>query len=327
MENKCCGDKRCLFRSGSSQTLQKSFKTVTEKTREGKGLWEKCEHCGLVINRDGVPTEEAEIYYNETYVKTNSYSKGEIMNAKAHFDARIDSLRPRAEYLSKWLKPDYSVFELGAATGELLWLIKNKVKICQANEVNRLYSSFIENELNIESSFENYLKMNFTDKFDFILALNTIDHIYSTLEVVKKINLDLNKGGYFYVECPNDIQALKTRLPEPQRLIFQEFMYQKAHYYSFAFDTLKRLLIENGFEIVDEQNRHDYTLMNYLQWFFAGVPMQRLQDAKKNPCLYEDSNDFESDMNDVFGRANEEFKKIITKHKLGESLCILARKV
>ena len=52
------------------------------------------------------------------------------MRVKAHFDARINSLRPRAEYLAKWLKADYSVFELGAATGELLWLIKDKVKRC-----------------------------------------------------------------------------------------------------------------------------------------------------------------------------------------------------
>lgn len=327
MVGKCCGDERCLFRAGNTGTLQESFTTVAEETREGRGVWEKCKHCGLVINRSGVPPEEAEAYYNDTYVKTNSYSEGEIISAKAHFDARLNSLRPRAEYLAKWLNPKHTVFELGAGTGELLWLIRDKVKRCQANEVNRLYSSFIERELNIESSSEDYFDLRFTDKFDFILALNTIDHIHATLGVVKKVNVDLKKGGYFYVECPNDIQALKTMLPEPHRLMFQKFMYQRAHYYSFTFDTLKRLLTENGFEIVDEQSRHDYTLINYLQWYFAGVPMNRLQSAKENPRLHEGDSGFETEINAMFGRANVEFKEIITKHKIGESLCVLARKV
>ena len=327
MAEKCCGDERCLFRAGKTGTLNKSHTVVTEETREGKGLWEKCAHCGLVINRSGVPPQEAEAYYNETYVKTNSYSKGEIMSAKAHFDARVNSLRPRAEYLAKWLKPEHTVFELGAATGELLWLIKDKVKRCQANEVNRLYASFIESELKIESSAQDYFKLKFAEKFDVILALNTIDHIYDTLGIVKKLNADLKKGGYLYVECPNDIQALKTMLPEPQRSMFQKFMYQRAHYYSFTFDTLARLLREQGFEIVDEQSRHDYTLANYLQWLFAGAPMKVLQKAKENPGLHEGDSAFERDMNRLFERANAEFKEIITKHKLGESLCVLARKI
>ena len=33
------------------------FKTVTTKTRECEGLWEKCLCCGLVINRSGVEKE------------------------------------------------------------------------------------------------------------------------------------------------------------------------------------------------------------------------------------------------------------------------------
>ena len=34
------------------------FKTVTTKTREGDGLWEKCLGCGLVINRSGIEKEK-----------------------------------------------------------------------------------------------------------------------------------------------------------------------------------------------------------------------------------------------------------------------------
>ena len=49
------------------------FKTVTTKTREGEGLWEKCLGCGLVINRSGVEKENLEKFKCEERRYYSSY--------------------------------------------------------------------------------------------------------------------------------------------------------------------------------------------------------------------------------------------------------------
>ena len=49
--------------------------------------------------------------------------------------------------------------------------------------------------------------------------------------------------GYFYIEVPNDNQALNRYLNENEQKSFSKFMYQKAHYYSFTIKTLTKLIL------------------------------------------------------------------------------------
>jgi len=320
-----CKDSRCLFH-GKDKSIDSKFETVTTQTREGEGLWEKCSHCGLVINRLGVAPDEADDFYNKDYVEKNSFSKGELQSAKQRFEDRLSNIKVISDFLIPYLKKDMRVFELGAATGELLYHIKQHVDYCHGNEINQLYASFISSELGIESSHIDYFKLNFEKKLDFIIAVNTIDHIYETGKVVEKVYNDLNKGGYFYVEVPNDGQALKEYFPEPSKTGFKNFMYQKAHYFSFTFETLGNLLKQTGFEIVKEVSRHDYTLNNYLNWYYTGSPQKRFKAALEETDIHNGDSGFEREMNTLFADANIVFKTIMSKYKVGETICILAKK-
>ena len=80
-----CGDARCLFDIVDGP-LVSHFEVVTKETREGDGLWERCIHCGLVINRSGVSPEEVEAFYNTAYQERNSFLKGERVDARKHFE-------------------------------------------------------------------------------------------------------------------------------------------------------------------------------------------------------------------------------------------------
>ena len=322
---KACNDNRCLY---YSKTLPNpaSSEVVTNETREGAGLWEKCNLCNLVINRSGVTLQESVNFYNSTYIEKNSFSKGELLSSREHFEARVGSTKPIAEFLMPYLDSSMRVFELGSGTGELLYLIRDEVSYCCANEINKLYAEFIRKELKIDSSSENYLNLLFEDKFDFIISINTIDHIYDCLKSIEKIYHDLRESGFFYIEVPNDSQALKEYLPKPTRKMFRNFMYQKAHYYSFSFESLRRLLVQTGFEIIVETCRHDYSLMNYLHWYFMGKPQERLKSAMEETDIHDGNTEFEKEMNQLFSQANESFKEIMKKTMAGESICFLCRK-
>ncbi|WP_168222670.1 methyltransferase domain-containing protein [Leptospira vanthielii] len=300
---------------------------MTRETREGEGLWVKCDQCGLVINESGVDPDKTVAYYNEDYVKKNSYSKGELLSAKEHFESRLSNIKVIADFLKPYLDKKMRVLELGAATGELLYLLKDNVDYCYANEINQLYSSFIEQELGIPSSSDDYFTKEFKEKFNLIISINTIDHMYGTFDAISKVNNDLLPGGYFYVEVPNDNQALKNFLPEPMRSSFQAFMYQKAHYFSFSFDTLSAALKDRGFEIVKEYSRHDYTINNYLNWYFTGKPQKKFKEALEDTDIHLSDTSFGKEMNSLMKEMNEKFKQIIQNHRFGELICILAKKI
>lgn len=320
-----CKDSRCLYQETGSP-LESQFETVTKKTREGEGLWEKCKNCDLVINRSGVHPNEVDDYYNSTYVETNSYTQGELLSAKEHFEARLTSVKNIANYILPRMKEDSDVFELGGATGELLYLLKEKSKSLYNNELNRLYTQFSIQELGMEGSSEDYFKLDLDERFDLILSINTIDHMYETGKAVEKIFRDLRPGGLAYIEVPNDEQALKTLLPEPSRSQFQEFMYQKAHYYSFTFSTLGRLLEESGFDILDSYSRHDYSLTNFLKWYYTGSRQNDLKLAKGTAGLFDGDDPFQKEMNVMMASMDTKFKEIMAKNKRGELLCFLCKK-
>lgn len=318
-------DDRCLFETGGNP-LYRSFETITRECREGEGLWERCRHCGLAINRSGVDPAKQGEFYNTTYVEDHSYVEGEVLSARRHFDERIDSVRPIADGIRPYLKKDMNVLEVGAATGELLYLLKDEVASCHGNEINKTFVRFMKDDLGFQATHDDYMSLSFESRFDFIITINSVDHIFNTGAIVAKMHKDLRPGGKLYIEVPNDDQALKTFLPEASRHSFQKFMYQKAHYYSFSFATLRRLLVQCGFTIEKEFSRHDYTIVNYLRWYHNGKPTSSLSRAALATDIHDGNSDYEVRMNKLFAGADKEFRRIMAETGRGETLCMLAVK-
>jgi len=321
-----CGDERCLF-SGDGGVREASMETVTEDTREGKGLWQRCNHCGLVINRSGVALDQVDTFYNQTYQEKNSFCQGKKIDARQHFEIRLESIRPRAEYLRSKIDSNAQVFELGAGSGELLHLLKPHASYCVANELCREFVDFMNDELGIEASSGDYLQMMPEKPWNLAISIGTLDHIYNPRSFVDKLYADIESGGLLYVEVPNDLQALKEYLPGEHMGDFRRYMYQAAHYYSFTFETLGKLLTQAGFVIEESFSRHDYSLLNFLNWYFTGQPQKSIGEAKSGSRIFPGNSGFEQEMNALLTRVDEDFHEIISRYKCGESICMLARKL
>ena len=324
---KKCTDDSCLYLIDDGNQKEKNFSVITTTTREGAGLWEKCNTCGLSINRRGVKKENADEFYNITYQKKNSLEVEKTLSPKAHFDARKKSVNKIMQKLKPILRSSMKVYELGAGAGELLFYIKDKVNHCEGNEINKKYSDFINDELKIKCTYKNFIKEKFDTPFDMFISICTIDHIYETREVVEKIYANLKKGGLFYLEIPNDHQVLNKYLSPKFANPFSKFMYQKAHYYSFNIKTIEMLLIQEGFQIQKKESRQEYTLKNFLNWYFTEKPQQSFDKATSdNKMLNSFDDDLEKEINDLFVNFEEKFKNIVENNAAGDTICIVAKK-
>jgi len=322
-----CTDNRCLYLIEDKNQLKKNFSTLTTKTREGKGLWEKCNICGLSINRTGIQKNISKKYYNTSYQKNNSLRSGQILSPKSHFEIRKSGAKKIADKLKHYLNSSMSIYELGAGTGELLFYLRNKVKHCEGNEINKVYSSFIKKDLKINCSDKNFLKENLKVRFDMIISISTIDHIYETRKILEKIYGDLKNGGLFYLELPNDYQILNKYLKPAFSNSFSKFMYQKAHYYSFTFDTIIALLENIGFKIKKKESRKEYTLKNFLNWYFSKKPQSSFDEATSSSKILNNFDDnLEKKINNLFKNFEEQFNKIVNENEAGDTICILAKK-
>ena len=72
---------------------------------------------------------------------------------------------------------------------------------------------------------------------------------------------------------------------------FSKFMYQKAHYYSFTFDTIIALLENIGFKIQNKESRQEYTLKNFLNWYFSKKPQSSFDEATSSSKILNNFDD------------------------------------
>jgi len=327
LKKKKCKDNRCLYLVENENQLEKNFSTIVTQTREGKGLWEKCNVCGLSINRQGVERKDIKEFYNNNYKKKNSLEAGKQLTAKEHFERRKNSVKKIAETIIPYLKSSMSIYELGAGAGELLFYLKDKVNRCEGNEINKEFSDFVNKELKIKCSSSNFLDEKFESNFDMIISICTIDHIYETRKILEKIYSNLKKDGLFYIELPNDHQVLNKYLNPSFSNSFSKFMYQKAHYYSFTLETISKVLENVGFKIQSKNFRQEYTLKNFLNWYFTNKPQSSFDEATSDNKIIENFNDnLEKNINILFKNFDQNFKKILVDNNVGDTICILAKK-
>jgi len=300
------------------------FHVIATEIREGPGTILQCDTCGLVLQDIQQTESDLKNYYNLDYQRTNSLREGEIQSPQEHFNDSIKAFEQVFERIRPYLADNKKVLDIGCGTGELLYLVKPYVKEVTGIELNEEFVGFIKNDLGIPAFAEDVNRINFPDKsFDLIFCIMTLDHLlnpYETLITMKRL---LKDDGILYIEVPNRREALNYYIPEENRKKFNTFFWHKAHNFYFTADTLTNMLQKTGFT-AEISCRHQYTLVNFLHWYFCGTPQKTFVDATNSSTLFAGDSEFETWMNQLFKGANQQFLEILSETGTGDSLCCKA---
>lgn len=300
-------------------------KIIATEIREGPGIIRQCNSCGLIMQDIIQTNEEIEEYYNKEYQKSNSLKLGKEQCPREHFDDRRITLDQLLENILPILKPDMRVLEIGCGTGELLHAIKPYVKEVVGIEINKKYVDFINNELGIEAYAEDVNLKDFSDrKFDIVISIMTLDHLPNPTETLRTMKSLLSKDGLIYIEVPNREEALNYFLPEPNQKRFNTFFWHKAHYFYFTRHTLEKIIGNIGLDC-KILCRHEYTIKNYLNWYFTGTPDESFIEASTSADFFSGQSEFEISMNEMLNEMDSSFHKILNRHFRGDTLCCTAR--
>lgn len=303
---------------------EEKFITVSTQIREGDGLILQCPKCHHFFQAIDMNTHELEEYYNEIYTATNSLSDTKI-EVEDHFKERLKTLENMLNHIKPILKKHMHVLDIGSGAGALLSAIQDDVTSLYATELNKSYVKYM-NDKNIKAQYGFYEKLDFDRKFDLIISINAIDHMPNPMIILEKIYNDLSDNGKIYFELPNRNEALNLYLPEENRKKFNTFFWHKAHYSYFYEDTIKYALEKVGFKNIVVGYRHEYTIINFLNWYFTGNPQKTFVNATTNTDLFSNNSPFEAKMNSLFKKANEEFLEIMKSTGSGDSMVITAEK-
>jgi hypothetical protein len=126
-----------------------------------------------------------------------------------------------------------------------------------------------------------------------------------------------------WVTVPNRDEALNFYLPEPSLSAFRKFFWHKAHFFYYTRETIARLFEVVGME-AEVTCYHDYTLKNYLHWYFVGKPQGSYVVGTTDRDFFTGFDPFEFEMGTVLRDAEAQFRAIMKSTFRGDTLSCLA---
>ena len=300
----------------------KDFDLIATKIREGTGRILQCNNCGLITQGLDWDSKQLRNYYEDEYQRTNSLVSGTVQSPLEHFQARLQTIQPVFEQIHSLLTPETRVLEIGCGAGALLSLIKPHVAKCVGIELNKTFSEFINENLGIEAYSGSIDDAKFDYKFDLIISIATLDHLPSPYETLVTMRDLLAPDGKIYIEVPNRNEGLNHYIPSPNREMFNKFFWHRAHLFYFTKATITALFKKAGLN-VSISCRHDYTLKNFLNWYFLGKPQSGLVTGMLDSRFFYGKSDFEVRMEKALSSLEEEFKMIMLQTFCGDNLCCI----
>ena len=225
------------------------------------------------------------------------------------------------------LNLNVKVLDVGCSTGHFLAALRDKVGMRVGIELTKDAVGFIKKNLDFKVYSEPIDKVNIKEgPFDLVTSLQVLEHVDDPLLFLKSIKRNLKPRGYLYLELPNIDDVLLTCFRVKG---YEDFYYREPHLSYFSADTLERLLRKAGF-VGKIKTVQRYNFFNHLHWIQTNGPQSNFAIGNRIPWLIANNSgvlsDTKKDFNDFIEQADREYKRIVEKYGLGESLCFLGQK-
>ncbi|MEU6078413.1 class I SAM-dependent methyltransferase [Micromonospora sp. NPDC047074] len=222
------------------------------------GVLRRCAHCGFVWTAG--PATPPDALYDEAYYLTDGYQDYFADAAQRRFEAGR-----RLRWLSSVVRPSVLV-EAGCAGGYFLEAARGAGFTVTGVEVSRVAAEFAVRELGVPVRQGYFERVASSLRADVVCAFHVLEHVDDPRVFLRAAWETLTPGGWLALEVPNIASAAADRLGHDWPAVAPRY-----HRWHFTPDTLTRMLLDTGFQVV----AHD-TVFSRFYW----PPLARLRQAR-----------------------------------------------
>ncbi len=217
----------------------------------------KCNHCGLVYV--GARPDPRELYalYGETYFHNNEsgvvgytdYLKDEG-NIRQTFSGRLN-------WLERFIKPG-KLLDVGCAAGFFLDEAKKRGWQVQGLDVSGFAVQYVKDRFGFDAQQGSLTELDYpAGSYDLLTMWDVIEHVPDPKAYIQRAAELLRSGGVFSLATP-DVDSIPAKLTGKR---WVGYKLSEEHVYYFSVHTLKQLLNEAGFEVVDVRHVGKFVTM------------------------------------------------------------------
>ncbi len=200
-------DARCFLCGESNFRHWAKATDVEYFTTDNTFSFKECQNCKLLMI-DPIPADQLQVIYPPNYYSFIAPKKSMVNNIKEWLDKRLFK-----QILNRLQSEHLKVLDVGGGSGWLLNFVRSlsgRVKETYVVDIDRNAES-----LAIKNGHKYFCgrieDFETTEKFDFVLLLNLIEHVSDPLAVMKKISDILTPHGVLLIKTPN-YDSLDARL-------------------------------------------------------------------------------------------------------------------
>ncbi len=214
----------------------------------------RCTNCGMVAMNPLPTSDNLHELYNSEEMSFNA--SGKKLSTTVSPAGRNDY-----KYILKFIQQG-KLLDIGCGVGGFMKTAKKSFDV-EGLEINSSHAKIgIRNDLKIHNTYSGeYMP---TYKYDLVTMLQVIEHVESPRSVIEDAYRLLDKGGLFYIACPNFDSVSLGLFKEKHRHV-SSF----AHINMYNPEALKRQLRDVGFECLNlETYMLDITLHDLYYCYF-----------------------------------------------------------
>lgn len=234
---------KCLLCGSNRQT--KLFKAPGDPVEEfGYFQVVKCNQCGIVFTNPRPTKKEIEKFYSQKY-----YGE-ENKRFWALFEKGIELFRDKRIKDIKKFKSGGRILDIGCGRGKMLIKLEKKGWQVYGTELSERSAFFALEKLGLNIFTGDFIKAGYpSDFFDCITMWHILEHLDDPVAVMKEVHRIIKSDGVLVIAVPNygGLQAVISR---------SEWFHLDVprHYFHYSRSSLKKLLNDFDFTIMDEKH-------------------------------------------------------------------------
>jgi len=209
----------------------------------------QCRNCGLLYLNPRLTPDSLLRLYDENYYRAKGFD--ENVNYVEEYEGNY--VKTDTDYHVRVLKqlvpPPAKLLDVGCGTGVLMKALEQQGYTVNGIEPSPFASKFAkEKGHNVQTG--DFLSLDLPpDRYDAVLALEVIEHVYDPGRFLRRARQTLRSGGLFYYTTGN-FKGFPLQRKLFGRAVLDSYVTPEGHIYFFSNATMKRYFRESGFSEV-----------------------------------------------------------------------------
>ncbi len=272
-------------------------------------------------------------YYRKK-IKYEQYKNRQVSDAVRAGNnwIKVQRHKLRFQFIRKYVKTG-KLFDLGAGWGHFLLAGKELGFDIYGIEISEEPYLYCVNDLKLPVDHIDFFQMDESNKFDVLTMWDVLEHIDESNKFLAKCSSLVKPGGYLFLQVPQIDSFIARRYKGNWKMMGLD------HVNYFGKDTIKSILKQHGFEVLEIKSSFEiklfimYTLLPIIKRFKAKKKTQTVLETNKAINSAERQEYF----NKFTKRPMWQLKLFVVVHNLiyktlsflnvGEEMMVVARKV